>query len=574
MAALADHYDERAKARHCPTINADADSQQLVADDILGAARPNLLKPPPTVSVPHCRFPVVLFTILGTNTPEVIVLCTPLQEPRWTTDYSSCSHRMTSQRELQKGRNAQVGLLMRTYRETFIDEEGQRGLTQEDLLRRMATVSIDYAERYSHATVSRWESGNTRPTLQRLQVFGAAVGLSQVDMAGLVFLAGLAPDYETALAQAGATGVENVPGSAKEPDHNGDSHNARGFRAWPTQTAPSLITGVIQFSLLRFFALGVFVVGGGFILAFLGWNDSWMPVSYVGLVTCAVLAQGFFLPGRDTGLSEFFEVSVFFLLTTPLLQFAPLRMDHYNFYVLSDFAGTHMPYMLALSVNLLMSLAAGMAFRFLDKWQFGGGGVGRGLVRRAAWVAVPPVVAVYAVVVVISNASVWIQLAVLLPVVAAVFSVLLILRDPGTQPSEHDRRFLLSTTTSIAIVTTALGILTILAIYVSPDLPMVLPDHNLLYSWEIDFAKLGYSREAALDKLNVGYMWHAMCLLAYMVFIIGGSLFVAVYRMGSSDDPEPLSGVIDPHLQGSRAGAPGAQGLRSSLFPKRRIFGR
>ena len=42
-----------------------------------------------------------------------------------------------------------------------------RGLTQEAVLERMGSVDSNYAERYSHATVSRWESGGTRPTLQR-----------------------------------------------------------------------------------------------------------------------------------------------------------------------------------------------------------------------------------------------------------------------------------------------------------------------------------------------------------------------------------------------------------------------
>ena len=86
----------------------------------------------------------------------------------------------------------------------------------------------------------------------------------------------------------------------------------------------------------------------------------------------------------------------------------------------------------------------------------------------------------YALVAVISNASIWIQFAVLMPVITAFFTILLVLQDPKTNPNERDRRFLLSTIVVVAIVSTTLGIITILAIYVSPDLPMVLPDHNLL----------------------------------------------------------------------------------------------
>ncbi len=41
----------------------------------------------------------------------------------------------------------QVGLLMRSYRESFSPEGGRRGLTQEALLERMGSVDSDYAER-------------------------------------------------------------------------------------------------------------------------------------------------------------------------------------------------------------------------------------------------------------------------------------------------------------------------------------------------------------------------------------------------------------------------------------------
>ena len=70
-------------------------------------------------------------------------------------------------RDVQRARAAQVGLLMRSYRKSFSPIGGRRGLTQEAVLERMGSVDSDYAERYSHATVSRWESGGTRPTLQR-----------------------------------------------------------------------------------------------------------------------------------------------------------------------------------------------------------------------------------------------------------------------------------------------------------------------------------------------------------------------------------------------------------------------
>ena len=60
---------------------------------------------------------------------------------------------------------------------------------------------------------------------------------------------------------------------------------------------------------------------------------------------------------------------------------------------------------------------------------------------------------------------------------------------------------------------------------------MVLPDHNLLGSWEIDFHQLGYTPEQVVKRLDVGYMWYSMCVFAYMVAVAGGSMLIAVYRL-------------------------------------------
>ncbi|MDD9995800.1 MAG: hypothetical protein OXS35_08695, partial [Dehalococcoidia bacterium] len=301
----------------------------------------------------------------------------------------------------------------------------------------------------------------------------------------------------------------------------------------PSVNTRSALGGAAHFGLLRVFPLALCIVGGYALFSF-GWNNGWMPTAYIAFTTGIVLAQGFLFRDREAGLREFFWLSLFFLLTTPLLQFARIHTDHYGFYTIGSLAGTQMHYLLALLLNLLIASTAGLAFHLLWKRQYSGDGDGTSALRRAAFVVLPPVISVYAVVVVITNISVSIQLAILLPVVAAVFTALLALRDPTFKPSDRDRLYLLSTASVLAIVSTALGIVAIMAIYLSPDLPSVLPDHNLLRSWEIDFAELGFTRGEALDRLNIGYMWHAIWLLSYMVFVVGGGGIVSVYRIDGS----------------------------------------
>ncbi len=48
---------------------------------------------------------------------------------------------MVPRADVQKARHTRAGFLMRAYREGFVDENGRRGLSQEELLRRMAALT-------------------------------------------------------------------------------------------------------------------------------------------------------------------------------------------------------------------------------------------------------------------------------------------------------------------------------------------------------------------------------------------------------------------------------------------------
>ena len=45
---------------------------------------------------------------------------------------------------------------------------------------------------------------------------------------------------------------------------------------------------------------GACVVGIGYALALFGWNDAWMPVVYITVITGLVFAQVFLMPDRST----------------------------------------------------------------------------------------------------------------------------------------------------------------------------------------------------------------------------------------------------------------------------------
>ena len=58
----------------------------------------------------------------------------------------------------------------------------------------MGRVDEKYSELHGHSTVARWESGTTRPSRERIEVFGEALNLSHAEIEGLMRLADLELD--------------------------------------------------------------------------------------------------------------------------------------------------------------------------------------------------------------------------------------------------------------------------------------------------------------------------------------------------------------------------------------------
>ena len=473
---------------------------------------------------------------------------------------------MDTERNVEKARFAQLGFVLRAYRTSFIDENGRTGISQEELLRRMSAVDPSYGDRFSHATVSRWEAGATRPTVDRLRTIGQALKLPDADVAGLILLAGLAPDFKAAGAEAGLDVTGTASAEAQDSYHR-PAEAADGMDANPAFEGAQSPLRLIRVLSQRFLAFALFVVGSGYALSALGWNGDWMPVAYIFATTGLVMVQGFVFPDRDAGLRDFFWVSLFLILAVPSLQFAPLQMDHYGFYAMGDLIGTHVPFMLSLVVSLVVAAVCALMFQALWRWRGSQDSWDGNPLSRALWAVLPPIMVAYAVVAVLSNASVWIQSAVVMSALAGMFIGLLVMRDPSVNPNQNQRRFLLHATFTVALVGSTVGMAVIVAVFMLPDIPKVLPDHNLLGSWEIDFDALGYTEAEALERLNVGYMWHAIYLYVYMVLIVGVSLLIAVYRLADGDAAGPGAVHSETSAPGATARYDLGQSVQKTLLP-------
>ena len=190
-------------------------------------------------------------------------------------------------------------------------------------------------------------------------------------------LAGLAPDFQSASAHTYSLDVDNgyADGYSDDPDNSQDPANPL-YEGRDSSAEDEQRKGIfkisLEYAILRFFPLALWIIGSGYFLSLVDIVGSGTILVYVGLTTAVILGQAFLFPDRRAGLRELFSVSIFFLLTTPLVQFALIHMDHYNFHVIGNFAGTYVPHMLALLINLVLASIAGLMFHLLWRWQNSG----------------------------------------------------------------------------------------------------------------------------------------------------------------------------------------------------------
>ena len=448
---------------------------------------------------------------------------------------------MDSETGFRRLRARQVGMLMQAYRRSHAGHGVRRGLSQERLLELMGRVDPRYMDRYDRSTVSRWESGEILPSVERIRVFGRALGLSPAEVSGLVSLAGL----DTAEGRVQTAQSRRPPkgaGSDKErlPDSPGDLGQPSPAAATDgTDDIPNA-RYLTRYAWSRFLLPGLFVALAGYFIATLGWNSSFMLAVYVGGAISALTAQGFWRLRRSDDLAELLYVTVFFQLSIPLLHAPLTRMDAYGLYSLGGLAGTSIPFTLSLLLNLLMATLAGSMFVFLRRWQYSCAAGARSVYSKAAWMVLPPIGLVYGVLLAFSNVGFWIVGLGLFTLVAGVFIALVVLRDRDVSVGEWDRKFLLSTAVAVTIVLSALGLVAILVTYAQPS-SYAVTDQGLFYSWNMDYEALGYSPEEYVERSRLAVTWASLTTVAYMVIVMGGKLIVTIYRLDVGVSPPSAS---------------------------------
>ena len=295
---------------------------------------------------------------------------------------------------------------------------------------------------------------------------------------------------------------------------------------WNWDESTSYTRKSTKFVLSRLLLPASYITGAGLVLALLGWNYTWMLTLYVFLAIGLVLVQALMrIPSND--FRDLYFASVFILLSIPLFQAPFLRMDPYGFFTIGNLTNTPVPYLLALLVNLIMALVAGLLFDLLQRWRYSTHRDGeKQPFRRVAWGTVPPLLFVFVCGLGISSIGVLIYLLSMLPVLAGVLTALLVLREQNATLSDRDRKILLWAGAALTVILVSLNGAAIVAGHLLPGL-LSLPEGGLFNSWNIDYSALEYPPRELGDRLRLGALWTSLASLAYMV------VAVAVYLVSS-----------------------------------------
>ncbi len=422
-----------------------------------------------------------------------------------------------------------LGGLLRFYRTDF---GGGRGLSQNGLLALMAERKAEYAA-LDRSAISRWENGARRPPRDFLADFAQSLRLSRAELDALMNLAGYA---ESAAAERAETlsGVRGIAAKTDGIDRKTDDIR-RGVRFLVDSAAaepPMDAAALAKDALRRAAPPGIYAAAVGWVLNALGQNGTWALMAYVAVALAIVVGQGVLRRRRADDAGELFFVSVFFALGAPLLQTAVTGLDTYGFFALWDWADTSIPLLMALMANLALALAASVAFGALRSRRYGRDGAG-GAFARAAWTTLPPCLFVYANILLFANVGAWIFFLITLGVIFGAFTAILAFGDRRVALSDWEAKMALVAAVAVIILLCAVGAAGTLVTYIDPS-PIAIPDHNLLWSWEINWERLGYPQSEWIERARLGFLWMAVSAIAYLATALGGYLVVSIRRQAAA----------------------------------------
>ena len=197
------------------------------------------------------------------------------------------------------------------------------------------------------------------PKKRRLQEFGAALNLSPHEIDGLVALAGIDAENGVDPTRAAVGAAERHEDAAASATGSGrlipESGGTLGQSSVRSSLAQALKGGILQF-LLPILA----IAGAGYLLSSLEITETWILMLYIGLAMGLVMFQGVLRMRRADSLRDLLFMSLFFVLSAPVMQIPFVHTDHYGFHLLYDPTDSAKLILLSLAGCLSMALVASL----------------------------------------------------------------------------------------------------------------------------------------------------------------------------------------------------------------------
>ncbi len=435
--------------------------------------------------------------------------------------------------EPSQAKMRQLGMVLKGYRDAA-------GLSQDNLAERLKT-DAGYSGPQDRSQISNYERGRFLPNKDFLIAFLTVVEpliaekgtmLDDQDAHLLLKIAGYASDSEPEVSDLRPSVDAMRDGLARL--------DARVFDLSQKVSSSVVVADRAKDALIKFAPPALFVAAAAFIIDQLDLVRTWVILAYlvigISIGAGTIVSRRFRTHAQDR-IGDLFFISVFFVLSTPLLQGAFTRMDHYGFHTLPSYTGSAVPFMLAMLVNLVLAIVATIIFNVLrQRLQSGGNSLSP--LMRAVWSTLLPVAFLYTNVLVFCNPGIWTNLLSTLGTLGGAFIALVVFHDPSFRMDEGDRWMVKGAFAVVLLLSTCMAVWTLVAHFAEPNM-VSSGDHNTIWASDTEagpldsptpeyFEQLGYPADEYGDRDRFGLLWMSIATNMYVTLVFGVSIVSAI----------------------------------------------
>ena len=436
-----------------------------------------------------------------------------------------------------------VGMLIKGYRDAA-------GLSQGNLAD-MLRDGHNHSGSRDRSQISNYERGRFLPSEEFLTSFIEAVKprlaergieLTEKDASHLLYIAGYASQTDVDVHELRTTvseGQERLHAGMTDV-RVGQERLQGGLLALSERVSNSTnIDERVKDILIKMAPPAIYVATVGYAIDALGLIRNWVLLAYfivgIGIVASTVMLRRF-KNDADDRLGDLFFVSVFFMLNSPLLQGAFTRMDHYGFHTLPQYEGGTLPFVLAMTVNLLLALTSSIIFNVLRNW-LRTGNTTLSPLARAVYATLPPVAFLYTNILIFGNPGMWVYFLAVFAMLFGYFVAIAAFRDPQLRLIEGDTWMSKAAFALIVLLASFWAIGTFVA-YAEPSI-VASGDHNTFWSSDTEsapfempstehFPKLGYPADEYLERVRFGMLWMSLATNIYIAIVFGFNIMSAI----------------------------------------------